>query len=116
MPIGPILTNRNKKRTFSRLNHRSLTKVERIRSTAVQAATQGTTIMIAAFATLVFLATLVALLGIAAAMMEESGTKILAALRGQSVSAQPVQPALRVTSRARVRRPMCARPQLRVAA
>lgn len=72
--------------------------------------------MIAAFATLVFLATFVALAAIGAAMLEESGSKILAALRGQSVHAEPVRAALRVSPRARVRRPSRVQPRLRAAA
>ena len=75
--------------------------------------------MLAAVATLVFLTTLwlVAFAGIL--MVGENRSKILAALRGQSLlAATPVAPriALRVSQRARVQAPLRARPEWRAAA
>ena len=74
--------------------------------------------MIAAFATLVFLATIVTLAGIAAMVLSESGSKIAAALRGQSQLATPpkyIPVAVRV-SRARSQRPVRAQARWRYAA
>ena len=74
--------------------------------------------MIAAFATLVFLATIVTLVGIAAMVVGESRVKISAALRGQSLLATPPRQlpvAVRV-SRARSQRPVRAQARLRAAA
>ena len=73
--------------------------------------------MIAAFGTLAFLATLWLLVVVGAAVLEESGGKIAAALKGKSVA----QPSLRhlpvrLRIRARVRRPMRASARLRAAA
>jgi len=75
--------------------------------------------MIAALATVAFLATLWLLAMIGLATFDESGAKIVAALKGQSPLA--MAPAVRsvtwkVTSRARARQPLRARPQLRAAA
>ncbi len=75
--------------------------------------------MIAAFATLAFLASLWLCVVVAATMIEESGGKMLAALRGQSLLATvPVSaPArVRVSSRSRLQRPVHAQPRLRAAA
>ena len=74
--------------------------------------------MIAAFATLVFLATIVMLVGIAAMILGESGAKIAAALRGQSPLATPrkhIPVAVRF-SRARSQRPLRAQARWRDAA
>jgi hypothetical protein len=74
--------------------------------------------MIAAFATLVFLATIVTLVGIAAMVLGESSAKIAAALRGQSPLATPTRYApiaLRV-SRVRSQRPVRAQARWRDAA
>lgn len=72
--------------------------------------------MIAALGTLVFLATLWLLVVVGAAILEESGAKIAAALKGQSArnSRQVVYSPFRI--RPRVRQPMRARPRLRAAA
>ena len=73
--------------------------------------------MIAALGTLTFLATLWLLVVVGAAVLEESGAKIAAALRG----AQTLQPSielapLRMRARARVKAPMRAEPRWRAAA
>jgi len=75
--------------------------------------------MIAALATVLFLATLWFLGALALATVEQSGGKILAALKGQSLlaTAPIVQPiSWKVSPRARATRPMRVRPTLRVAA
>jgi hypothetical protein len=73
-------------------------------------------VMIAALGTLAFLATLWALVVVGAAILEESGVKIAAALKGQSLR----QPVLRVAPvRVRIRprtRVMRAEPRWRAAA
>ena len=73
--------------------------------------------MIAALGTLVFLATLWLVVVVGAAILEESGAKIAAALKGQ-FQAEERQPAYlaRVRVRPTVRQPMRARPRLRDAA
>jgi len=73
--------------------------------------------MIAAFGTLVFLATLWLLVVAGAAMLEESGEKIAAALKGEARFGKRVtyQPA-RIRTRIRLQAPMRARPRLRDAA
>ena len=72
--------------------------------------------MIAALGTLVFLATLWMLVVLGAAVLEESGAKIAAALKGNP-SEQPVHLAfVRVRIRARVRPMMRAEPRWRAAA
>jgi hypothetical protein len=73
--------------------------------------------MIAAFGTLVFLATLWLLVVVGAAVLEESGAKIVAALRGEpvrrlSLSLSPV----RLRTRAGSPRPMRVHAQWRAAA
>jgi hypothetical protein len=73
--------------------------------------------MIAALGTLAFLATLWLLVVVGAAVLEESGAKIAAALKG--VSAR--QPAgamahLRIRAHPRLMQPVRARPRLRAAA
>jgi len=73
--------------------------------------------MIAAFGTLAFLATLWLLVVVGAAVLEESGGKIAAALKGKPA----VSPSLRyvptrLSIRAKVRRPMRAVARLRAAA
>ena len=74
--------------------------------------------MIAALATLVFLATLWLLVVVVAAILEESGAKIAAALKGQIASEALGKPtyAARVRVRPGVGQPMRARPRLRDAA
>lgn len=73
--------------------------------------------MIAALATIVFLATLWMLVVVAASILEESGAKIAAALKGQ-LSHETPHPAAyaRMRVRSRVRQPMRARPRWRDAA
>jgi hypothetical protein len=73
--------------------------------------------MLAALGTLAFLATLWLLAVVGAAVLEESGAKIAAALKGElrtrpSLATVP----LRMRSRLRVQQPMCARPRRRAAA
>jgi hypothetical protein len=75
--------------------------------------------MIAALATVAFLATLWLLAMLGLAIFDESGPKVLAALKGQSplAMAPEVQSVTwKVTSRSRARQPLRARPQLRAAA
>ena len=75
--------------------------------------------MIAAFATLAFLATLWLTVVTAARLLEESGGKIIAALKGCSplaVAPAAVSPPIRISARQRARMPVRARPQLRAAA
>ena len=76
--------------------------------------------MLAAIATAAFLATLWMIEVIAMSMLGESGAKIVAALKGQSLLATaPVQAApvsVRISQRSRLRRPVHAQPQLRAAA
>ena len=73
--------------------------------------------MIAALGTLVFLATLWLLVVVGAAVLEESGARIAAALKGQSRSGGMMTVApVRVRTRARVPAPLRARPQWRDAA
>ena len=71
--------------------------------------------MIAALGTLVFLSTLWLLVVAGAAVLEESGAKIAAALKGKS-AVQPVFVPLRVRARSRMKRPMRAKPRWRAAA
>ena len=73
--------------------------------------------MIAALDTLPFLATLWLLVVVGAAVLEESGTRIAAALKGETVH-QPVAGRLTVRMRARSRSPQVrsAEPRLRAAA
>jgi hypothetical protein len=72
--------------------------------------------MIAALATLAFLATLWLLVVAGAAILEESGPKIAAALKGQSAIDEPKQVARRLRVRSSFRQPMRAQPRLRAAA
>ena len=76
--------------------------------------------MLIALATLPFLATLWLALVVAARMVEEDGAKILAALRGRSLLAEPpvtMRPVVvRMTPRRAARRPMRAEARLRAAA
>ena len=71
--------------------------------------------MIAPLGTLAFLATLWLLVVVGAAVLEESGAKIAAALKGRSVRPPAVAP-VRVRSRARLQKPMRATPRWRAAA
>ena len=75
--------------------------------------------MIAALATVLFLATVWFIGALALATAEQSGGKILAALRGQSLLATaPIAQRIswKVSPRARATRPMRVRPTLRAAA
>ena len=71
--------------------------------------------MTAALGTLVFLATLWLLVVVGAAVLEESGAKIVAALRGKPVSRPLIAP-VRLRTRARVQQPMRASVRWRAAA
>ena len=73
--------------------------------------------MLAALATLVFLTTLWLLVAVGAAVLEQSGGKIVAALKGQ-LGTSPAMPAsyARVRVRSRLPKPMRARPRMRDAA
>jgi hypothetical protein len=72
-------------------------------------------VMLAAFGTLAFLATLWLLTFVGAAVLEESGAKIAAALRGKAAH-EPVFARVRVRGRSRLQRPMRAEPRFRAAA
>ncbi len=74
--------------------------------------------MIAAFATLVFLATIVTLVGIAAMVLGDSGAKIAAALQGRSPLTMPPKyaPVAIRFSRVRSQRPVRAQARWRDAA
>jgi hypothetical protein len=73
--------------------------------------------MIAPLGTLAFLATLWLLVVVGAAVLEESGAKIAAALRGKPVRQASRRPQLaRMRIRARVQKPMRAEPRWRAAA
>ncbi|MFL6752665.1 MAG: hypothetical protein ACJ8D5_02160 [Sphingomicrobium sp.] len=71
--------------------------------------------MIAAAGTLIFLATLWLLTVVGAAILEDNGAKIAAALKGRPARPQAAF-AMRLRSRPRVRQPMRARPRWRAAA
>jgi hypothetical protein len=73
--------------------------------------------MIAALGTLTFLATLWLLVVVGAAILEDSGAKIAAALKGASLASAPRQIAsVRVRGRTRAVQPMRAEPRWRDAA
>ena len=71
--------------------------------------------MIAALGTLVFLATLWLLVVVGAAVLEESGDRIAAALKGRPAQMPSLAP-VRGRIRPRVQRPMRVRARLRAAA
>ena len=71
--------------------------------------------MIAALGTLVFLSTLWLVVVAGAALLEESGVKIAAALKGKPVG-RPLFVPVRVRARSRSERPMRATPRWRAAA
>ena len=71
--------------------------------------------MIAPLGTLAFLATLWLLVVLGAAVLEESGARIAAALKGKPVQ-RPAVVAVRVRARSRFARPMRARARWRDAA
>ena len=73
--------------------------------------------MIAAFGTLAFLGTLWMLVVVGAAVLEESGAKIAAALKGEPVSKSSLRLApVRMRNRLRLQRPMRVAATLRAAA
>jgi predicted deacetylase len=71
--------------------------------------------MLAPLGTLAFLATLWLLTVVGAAVLEESGARIAAALKGKSAH-HPAFASIRMRARSRVRRPMRAAPRWRDAA
>ena len=71
--------------------------------------------MLAALGTLAFLATLWLLTIVGVAVLEESGAKIAAALKGKPQH-QPAVARVRLRARSRVQRPMRAEPRFRAAA
>ena len=71
--------------------------------------------MIAALGTLVFLTTVWMLVVVGAAILEESGAKIAAALKGKPLHRPAVAP-VRMRTRPRLQRPMRAVPRWRDAA
>jgi len=71
--------------------------------------------MIAALGTLAFLATLWLLVVVGASVLEESGAKIAAALKGKPAT-QPVFARVRMRARPRLQQPMRATARLRAAA
>ena len=71
--------------------------------------------MIAPLGTLAFLATLWLLVVVGAAVLEESGARIAAALKGKSPQPQMAVP-VRVRGRGRLQQPMRAKPRWRAAA
>ena len=71
--------------------------------------------MIAALGTLAFLVTLWLLVVVGASVLEESGARIAAALKG-AAPAPRIYAEVRVRTRSRLAKPMRARPRLRAAA
>ena len=71
--------------------------------------------MTAAFGTLAFLTTMWLLVLVGARVLEESGGRIAAALKGKPAHPQMIAP-VRGRTRGRLQRPMRATPRLRVAA
>lgn len=72
--------------------------------------------MMAALGTLVFLVTLWLLVVVGAAVLEESGAKIAAALKGKTPGTVPTFAPVRVRARSRVQQPMRASARWRDAA
>ena len=72
--------------------------------------------MTAALGTLAFLTTLWLLVVVGAAVLEESGAKIAAALKGKSMEPKPAVIAARIRVRTRAQQPMRAEPRWRAAA
>ena len=72
--------------------------------------------MTAALGTLVFLVTMWMLVVVGAAVLEESGAKIAAALKGKSMEPRPIVAVARIRARTRVQQPMRAEPRWRAAA
>ena len=72
--------------------------------------------MTAALGTLAFLATLWLIVVVGAAVLEESGAKIAAALKGKSAPQAAAIASVRMRSRARTRQAVRTAPRLRAAA
>ena len=72
--------------------------------------------MMAALGTLVFLATLWLVVVVGAAVLEESGAKIAAALKGKQARPSMAFASVRVRTRSRLQRPVRARATWRAAA
>jgi hypothetical protein len=72
--------------------------------------------MIAPLGTLAFLATLWLLVVLGASVLEESGARIAAALRGKSAQRQVTVVPVRVRARSRFQQPMRAKPRWSAAA
>jgi len=72
--------------------------------------------MIAPLGTLAFLATLWLLVVVGAALLEESGAKIAAALKGKPVRNASQTAPIRLRTRVRLQKPMRAEPRWRAAA
>lgn len=72
--------------------------------------------MMAAVGTLVFLGVLWLMVVVGAAVLEESGAKIVAALKGKTAASPATFAPVRVRTRSRLQQPMRASAQWRVAA
>jgi hypothetical protein len=105
---------KNKRGTTSRLNRAALLNPEQIVSGSVWRSQRRIDAMIAALGTLAFLATLWMLVVVGAMVLEESGAKIAAALKGK-VPHQPIVP-VRVRTRSKLQQPVRATARLRAAA
>jgi hypothetical protein len=73
-------------------------------------------VMIAALGTLPFIATLWLLVVVGAAVLEESGAKIAAALKGETTRQPPARLTVRMSARSRPLQVRSAEPRLRAAA
>lgn len=82
----------------------------------VYGSNQGSDDMTAAFATLVFLATMWLLIVVATMVMEKKGAQIRAALKGRSMEPAVSTPSFRLRHRERDRTAYRATPRLRAAA
>ena len=97
-------------------HHGAVAPLEQTGSSEVRRFQEGIDAMTAALGTLVFLTMMWLLVVIGAAVLEESGAKIAAALKGNS-AINPVQTMpVRMRIRPRLRQPMRATAELRVAA
>jgi hypothetical protein len=109
------LTDENKRGTLSRLTRAARLNLEQIVSRSVWRSQRRIDAMIAALGTLAFLVTLWMLVVVGAAVLEESGAKIAAALKGK-VPHQPAVVPVRVRTRSRLQQPIRASVKLRAAA
>jgi hypothetical protein len=100
-----LLTGKNKQGTLDLLTGAARTPPEQRGSRLVRRFQEGSDAMIAAFGTLAFLATLWLLVVVGAAVLEESGAKIAAALKGRAVQRPSLVPT-RLRTRQRLQRPM----------